>query len=249
MQNKKILINCFSILFLCIFGCSRYEIEGKSPKEIYDHYIPILTNLETSKSELIKTIEEVELVYKMFPNEPMIKKLRSQSLSRLSDMYLRQKSIEDAMKYANLALELDRKNIEAYEVLSSAYWVEGDIDASFNQSKKILRLDPNNYYAAGNIGYGSCFNNRHEDSVKFSLLALKLFPKNPKYEEDKRRVLELKYCVGYSYYFLGNKKMSEKYLAEFLAEAENFETFDPNFPAIYDSGKRILKRIQGIGIE
>ncbi|PJZ28937.1 tetratricopeptide repeat protein [Leptospira kmetyi] len=243
--NIKMIRLFLTILFVSIsLGCSKYEIQGKTTEEIYNHFYPVLTSMESGWSEINEAIDFVEEAYKLYPKDAKIQKLMAQGIAKRARLFSKQEKYFEAEQFAKRALELDKGNIEAYGVLSSVYKSVSDIDASIDQSKKILAIDSKNYDAAGNIGYLACVNNKHQEALKYSLYALEIFPENPLYEEDKLLKLVLKYCVGYSSSHIPSKnQLSIRYLTEFTDEAVNFTTFNPLFPKFVQSASSILEKL------
>lgn len=238
------MIIYYALLLLGFISCRKYDLEGKTPEEVYAHFYSIFSNDDIGRSDLIDAIDLVESAYKTFPNDFRIIKLRSISLAKLANLYLLQKDNEQAEKFANLSIELDKSNTDARHTLSYIYWARGEVEKTLEQNKKILKIDQNDYHAASDIGFISCVNNRHKDSIKYSLLALKLFPESPVYEEDKKKKLQLIFCVGYSNHFVGQDQMAGIYLADFLDQAKNFKTWDSKFPQYIISAEVIMKNIK-----
>lgn len=197
MKLKKIV---FCFLAASIFAsCTTTKVEETNQTK----ETTVEKKVETQKKQVEKKVEKKKEEPKDPPNIAFAKKLQSyldknqikeaidlfQSLPKelendidfkilLASLYISDKQYDQAIEVANLILQTEPNNMDAYELISLALEGKGDKKAQKENADKILEIDP--YNATVNIQNAEDYamNKKYKLSKQSYKKALKNDPKN-----------------------------------------------------------------------
>lgn len=95
--------------------------------------------------------KDYESAIKSFNDALKISK-NSLVLVALGKVYFEKNDLEKAQSYYKDAISQDSKNVQARQGLALCKWKEGEISASINILKEVLKIDENNFIALYNLG-------------------------------------------------------------------------------------------------
>ncbi len=118
-----------------------------------------------------------------------VQKKRSQELTKKGISLYKAQKVDDARKNFLKAVDLDRKNVLAHEMLSLVYYQERNFDEATKHAQAAIALNKNSgraYYILGLISYQAGNEKQAESKLSHSYRLLK----DPERRENAKRILE-----------------------------------------------------------
>lgn len=176
----------YRMLIMCKMGLNQYD-EAKSlsekllqqfPTDAFAFYTMAGIALNTRK--LANAIENIDEAIRLQPFMPEYFALKS-------GIYFQLKNFSDALKYADIGLNVDARHIGCLNARAIALEAMGRSSEAFDTIKKSLSEDPNNPDTHANIGWGHLYRGETKKALDHFKAAL---TENPQHENAKSGMLQ-----------------------------------------------------------